>query len=96
MQLNQRLDDTEMINVDADFDKYILPDIPNDSDNPDNPLFVDNPEIDDVVSDNTNDAYDGYINAELLIPDQDGNKRIAKVKKRVKGNDGKVVGNSTK
>ena len=95
MQLNQRLDDTEMINVDADFDKYILPDIPNDSDNPDNPLFVDNPEIDDILSDNTNDAYDGYINAELLIPDQDGNKRIAKVKKKVKGNDGKVIGNST-
>ena len=42
----------------------------NDSDNPDNPLFVDNPEIDDILSDNTNDAYDGYINAELLIPDQ--------------------------
>ena len=83
-----------MINTDADFDKYILPDIPNDNEHPGNPLFIDTPEIDDALTDSTNDAYDGYINAELLIPDQDGNKRIAKVKKRVKGNNGKAIGNT--
>ena len=38
------------------------------------------------------DVYDSYIGADILLPDRDGNKMMAKVIKRVKGNDGKPVG----
>ena len=41
---------------------------------------------------NNEDIFDSYIGAEILLPDQDGNKKMAKVIKKVKGNDGNTVG----
>ena len=38
------------------------------------------------------DIFDSYLGAESLLHDQDGNKKMAKVIKRVKGNDGNPVG----
>ena len=38
------------------------------------------------------DIFDSYLGAEILLPDQDGNKKMAKLIKRVKGNDGNPVG----
>ena len=38
------------------------------------------------------DIFDSYLGDEILLPDQDGNKKMAKVIKQVKGNDGNPVG----
>ena len=53
-------------------------------------------DIDDF-SLNTNDRdnediFDSHVGAEILLPNQDGNKKMAKVIKWVKGNDGNPVG----
>ena len=38
------------------------------------------------------DIFDSYLGSEILLSDQDGNKKMAKVIKQVKGNDGNPVG----
>ena len=38
------------------------------------------------------DIFDSYLGAEILLPGQDGSKKLAKVIKQVKGNDGNPVG----
>ena len=53
------------------------------------------PDIDDFSPDtddhNNKDIFDSYLEAEILLPDQDGNKKMAKFIKHVKGNDGNLV-----
>ena len=43
-----------------------------------------------MVNDKGEDSYDGYVNAELHLPQQDGSIQKGRVIKRVKGNDGMI------
>ena len=51
-------------------------------------------EVDGMVNDKGEDSYDGYVNAELHLPQQDGSIQKGRVIKRVKGNDRKPLGTS--
>ena len=54
------------------------------------------PDIDDFSPDtddrNNKDIFDSYLGAKILLPNQDGNKKMAKVIKIVKGKNGNPVG----
>ena len=54
------------------------------------------PDIDefspDTYDSDNKDIFESYLGAEILLTDQDGNKKTAKVLKRVKGNNGDPVG----
>ena len=58
--------------------------------------IYDLPDIDDFSPDtddcDNEDIFDSYPGAEILLPDQDGNKKMAKVIKCVKGKDVNPVG----
>ena len=53
------------------------------------------PDIDDFSPDtdycNNEDIFDSYLGDEIILPTQDGNKKMEKVIKRVKGNNGNPV-----
>ena len=54
------------------------------------------PDIDDFSMNTNNhnneDIFDSYLEAKILSLEHDGNKKMAKVRKQVKGNDGNPVG----
>ena len=53
------------------------------------------PEVDEVKGihdDQNNDAYDGYIGAEVCLPDANGKERLGKVLKKRKGPNGESIG----
>jgi hypothetical protein len=82
-------------NVVNNFQGFILNDEDDDPDTVNTEAFDESvKDLDDVLDDNLEDSYDGYINAELQLPDADGNMRLGKVIKRAKGNDGKTIGRS--
>ena len=89
LNLNERLKIDTKSNPTEDFERYVLHDVPGDNDNYD--VYNDVSDIDNVIDDRNEDSYDGYINAELNLPDKDGTPRIGRVIKRVKGNDGKPI-----
>ena len=65
---------------DNDFEGFILDDVEDDPEMSNTDAFdEDVRDLDDVLDDNFEDSYNGYINAELQLPDQDGNLRLAKV-----------------
>jgi hypothetical protein len=60
------------------------------------PLVDEAPDIDDIVNSHdpvgASDAYHSYLGAEVLLPDARGNKRMAKVIKRVRDEANELVG----
>ena len=91
MKLHDRLNIIETCVDGNAFVTYVLDDIPDDGVADD--LFNETMDLDDELADNNNeDTYDSYVNAELLLPDKDGESRLGKVLKRVKGDDGTPIG----
>lgn len=77
------------------FAQFILDDVPDDDlESATVDAFDDVMDIDDVLGECDHVGYNGYINAEISVPSQDGNKVTGRVVKRVKGNDGMAIGTS--
>mmetsp|Transcript_15996 Transcript_15996/g.23839 ORF Transcript_15996/g.23839 Transcript_15996/m.23839 type:complete len:1130 (+) Transcript_15996:7540-10929(+) len=101
--LDGSLSDPQYISTESDFEGFIMDDyLPRERDElpsnaweeeyqgPDDLPEVD--EIDGIHEDGNDDCYDGFIGAEVQLPDVSGNSRLGKVLKRRKGNDGETIG----
>jgi hypothetical protein len=84
--------DDSFVDSESSFDQFINEDIPDPTDT--SAFDKDVEEVDSMVNDKGEDSYDGYVNAELHLPQQDGSIQKGRVIKRVKGNDGKPLGTS--
>ena len=106
-QLESVIGNDQYVSTDSEFNQFINEDIPDPNEDIYNKLRdmgkneepfqgYDIPEIDDFITNSdkrdSEDVYDSYLGAEILLPDHDGNKMMAKVIKRVKGNDGNPIG----
>ena len=107
LELDSKLGDELLyINNDSDFSKFLNEDVPDPSvDNPYEDRVNDGteepyqgyrlPEIDEIgnIEDEREAAnvYDAYIGAEIPLPGHDNQNQMARVVKRIKGNDGNSI-----
>jgi len=85
--------DDSFVDSESAFDQFINEDIPDPTDM--SAFDKDVEEVDSMVNDKGEDSYDGYVNTELHLPQQDGSiQKGGREIKRVKGNDGKPLGTS--
>ena len=103
--LDSTIGDNSYVSTESEFNAFINEDIPDpDEDiydilreqgNEEPYHGYDIPEVDKVMDESSDkdyeDVYDTYIGAEILLPDRDGNKMMAKVIKRTRGNDGQPI-----
>ena len=102
-ELDSKIGDNQYIDNDSDFNTFLNEDVP-DPDNT-NPYQQSNPneepfqgyelpEIEEIgaMDDNrqVSDVYDKYLGAELQLPGNGDQMQMARVIKRIRGNDGKV------
>ena len=105
-KLEKVIGDNQYVSTESEFERFANEDVPDpreeayeglrEKGHGDPYQGYDLPDIDNLSLDTNNceneDIFDSYLGAEILLPDQDGNKKTAKVIKRVKGNDGNPVG----
>ena len=105
-RLDDKLGDDQYIDSSEDFTAFINEDIPDDDEDPDSMGQVipeeepyqgyHLPEIDEIgkMEDeaSSENVFDTYIGAEVSLPGPGGRNQMARVVKRIKGNDGKPKG----
>ena len=105
-KLEKVIGDDQYVSTESEFEKFVNEDVPDlreeayeglrEKGHEEPYQGYDLPDIDDFSLDTNDrdneDIFDSYLGAEILLPDQDGNKKMAKVIKQVKGNNGNPVG----
>ena len=105
-KLEKVIGNNQYISTESEFERFVNEDVPDpreeayeglrEKEHEETYQGYDLPDIDDFTMDtnyhDNKDIFDSYIGAEILLPNQDGNKKMIKVIKRVKGNYGNKMG----
>ena len=105
-KLEKVIRDDQYVSTESEFKRFVNEDVPypieeayegfREKGHEEHYREYDLPDIDDFSLDKNDrdneDIFDSYLGAEILLPDQDGKKKTAKLIKRVKGNDGNPMG----
>ena len=104
-KLEKVIGDDQYVSTESEFERFVNEDVPDPGEDEYEGLREkgreypyqghDPPDIDDLSLDTNDrdneDIFDSYLGAEILLPDQYGNKKIENVTKKVKRNDGDPV-----